>query len=69
MRMVLKYGVFWLSFYSWNKIDLFVDAWRSAGFDAMCDYHRPLTERLLGAGSQAECMVSRPSLLYTGKSS
>ena len=33
MHRVLKYGGFCLSFYGWNKIDLFIDAWRSAGFE------------------------------------
>ncbi len=33
MHRVLKYGSFCLSFYGWNKVDLFMDAWRSAGFD------------------------------------
>ena len=33
MHRVLKYGGFCLSFYGWNKIDLFMDAWRSAGFE------------------------------------
>ena len=33
MHRVLKYGGFCLSFYGWNKVDLFMDAWRSAGFD------------------------------------
>jgi adenine-specific DNA-methyltransferase len=33
MHRVLKYGGFCLSFYGWNKVDLFMDAWRSAGFN------------------------------------
>lgn len=32
MHRVLKYGGFCLSFYGWAKIDLFMDAWRAAGF-------------------------------------
>lgn len=32
MHRVLKYGSFCLSFYGWNKVDVFVDAWRAAGF-------------------------------------
>ena len=32
MHRVLKPGGFCVSFYGWNKVDLFVDAWRSAGF-------------------------------------
>jgi DNA modification methylase len=32
MHRVLKPGGFCASFYGWNKVDLFVDAWRSAGF-------------------------------------
>jgi DNA modification methylase len=33
MHRVLKPGGFCVSFYGWNKVDLFVDAWRSAGFN------------------------------------
>jgi DNA modification methylase len=33
MHRVLKYGRFCLSFYGWNKVDLFMDAWRSGGFN------------------------------------
>ncbi|TIX91615.1 DNA methyltransferase [Rhizobium sp. P44RR-XXIV] len=32
MHRVLKAGGFALSFYGWNKVDLFMDAWRKAGF-------------------------------------
>jgi site-specific DNA-methyltransferase (adenine-specific) len=32
MHRVLKNGGFCVSFYGWNKVDLFVDAWRAAGF-------------------------------------
>ena len=32
MHRVLKPGGFCVSFYGWNKVDLFVDAWRAAGF-------------------------------------
>jgi site-specific DNA-methyltransferase (adenine-specific) len=32
MRRVLKDGGFCVSFYGWNKVDLFMDAWRAAGF-------------------------------------
>jgi len=32
MHRVLKPGGFCISFYGWNKVDLFVDAWRDAGF-------------------------------------
>jgi site-specific DNA-methyltransferase (adenine-specific) len=32
MHRVLKPGGFCVSFYGWNKVDLFVDAWRDAGF-------------------------------------
>jgi site-specific DNA-methyltransferase (adenine-specific) len=32
MHRVLKPGGFCVSFYGWNKVDLFMDAWRSAGF-------------------------------------
>jgi site-specific DNA-methyltransferase (adenine-specific) len=32
MHRVLKPGGFMVSFYGWNKVDLFVDAWREAGF-------------------------------------
>lgn len=32
MHRVLKPGGFCVSFYGWNKVDLFVDAWREAGF-------------------------------------
>lgn len=32
MHRVLKDGGFCVSFYGWNKVDLFVDAWREAGF-------------------------------------
>jgi len=28
----LKSAAFCVSFYGWNKADLFIDAWRSAGF-------------------------------------
>jgi DNA modification methylase len=33
MHRVLKFGGLCLSFYGWNKVDLFMDAWRSAGFN------------------------------------
>jgi DNA modification methylase len=32
MHRVLKDGSFCLSFYGWNKVDLFMRAWRKAGF-------------------------------------
>lgn len=32
MHRVLRPGGFCVSFYGWNKVDLFVDAWRDAGF-------------------------------------
>ncbi len=32
MHRVLKDGSFAVSFYSWTKVDLFMDAWKSAGF-------------------------------------
>ncbi|WP_234395257.1 DNA methyltransferase [Acetobacter papayae] len=32
MHRVLKWGGFAVSFYGWNRIDLFADAWRAAGF-------------------------------------
>lgn len=32
MHRVLKSGGFCISFYGWNKVDLFMNAWRSAGF-------------------------------------
>ena len=32
MHRVLKPDGFCVSFYGWNKVDLFVDAWRAAGF-------------------------------------
>jgi adenine-specific DNA-methyltransferase len=32
MHRILKWGGFAISFYSWNKVDLFVDAWKAAGF-------------------------------------
>lgn len=32
MHRVLKDGGFAVSFYGWNKVDLFMDAWRTAGF-------------------------------------
>lgn len=32
MHRVLKEGGFCVSFYGWNKVDLFMDAWRAAGF-------------------------------------
>lgn len=32
MHRVLKPGGFCVSFYGWNKVDLFMDAWRSASF-------------------------------------
>ena len=32
MHRVLKPGGLCVSFYGWNKVDLFVDAWRAAGF-------------------------------------
>lgn len=35
MHRVLKYGGFCVSFYGWNKVDLFFDAWRSAGFNTV----------------------------------
>jgi DNA modification methylase len=32
MHRILKPGAFCVSFYGWNKADLFFDAWRGAGF-------------------------------------
>jgi adenine-specific DNA-methyltransferase len=32
MHRLLKSAAFCVSFYGWNKADLFIDAWRSAGF-------------------------------------
>ena len=32
MHRVLKDGGFAVSFYGWNKVDLFMDAWKAAGF-------------------------------------
>jgi site-specific DNA-methyltransferase (adenine-specific) len=32
MHRVLKDGGFCVSFYGWNKVDLFMDAWRAVGF-------------------------------------
>lgn len=32
MHQVLKDGGFCVSFYGWNKVDLFMDAWKAAGF-------------------------------------
>lgn len=32
MHRVLKSGAFCVSFYGWNKADLFITAWRAAGF-------------------------------------
>jgi adenine-specific DNA-methyltransferase len=32
MHRLLKPAAFCISFYGWNKADLFIDAWRSAGF-------------------------------------
>ncbi len=32
MHRVLKDGGFYVSFYGWNKIDLFFEAWKEAGF-------------------------------------
>jgi adenine-specific DNA-methyltransferase len=32
MHRLLKAAAFCVSFYGWNKADLFIDAWRSAGF-------------------------------------
>lgn len=32
MHRVLKEGRFCVSFYGWNKVDLFIEAWRAAGF-------------------------------------
>lgn len=32
MHRVLKDGGFCVSFYGWNKVDLFMDAWKTAGF-------------------------------------
>lgn len=32
MHRVLKNGGFCVSFYGWNKVDLFVEAWKAAGF-------------------------------------
>lgn len=35
MHRVLKEGAFCVSFYGWNKIDLFFEAWKEAGFRAV----------------------------------
>ena len=32
MHRLLKSAGFCISFYGWNKADLFIDAWRAAGF-------------------------------------
>jgi|TARA_A100001391_G_scaffold65878_6_gene41533 site-specific DNA-methyltransferase (adenine-specific) len=32
MHRVLKDGGFCISFYGWNKVDVFMDAWKAAGF-------------------------------------
>jgi hypothetical protein len=32
MHRLLKSAAFCISFYGWNKADLFIDAWRAAGF-------------------------------------
>lgn len=32
MHRILKDGGFCVSFYGWNRVDLFMDAWRGAGF-------------------------------------
>src|SRR4051812_38679660 len=32
MHRLLKATAFCISFYGWNKVDLFIDAWRGAGF-------------------------------------
>lgn len=32
MHRLLKPGSFCVSFYGWNKVDVFMDAWRAAGF-------------------------------------
>ena len=32
MHRLLKPGGFAVSFYGWNKVDLFVEAWKAAGF-------------------------------------
>jgi DNA modification methylase len=32
MHRLLKSAAFCVSFYGWNKADLFIDAWRAAGF-------------------------------------
>src|SRR3954465_12312426 len=32
MQRLLKSAAFCVSFYGWNKADLFIDAWRGAGF-------------------------------------
>jgi len=32
MYRLLKNGSFCVSFYGWNKADLFISAWRAAGF-------------------------------------
>ncbi|MCB9942816.1 MAG: DNA methylase [Geminicoccaceae bacterium] len=32
MHRVLKDGGFCVSFYGWNKVDLFIEAWKAAGF-------------------------------------
>jgi site-specific DNA-methyltransferase (adenine-specific) len=32
MHRLLKSAAFWVTFYGWNKADLFIDAWRPAGF-------------------------------------
>lgn len=37
MHRVLKDGGFAVSFYGWNKVDLFMDAWKAAGFRVVGD--------------------------------
>jgi DNA modification methylase len=49
MYRVLKDNRFCLSFYAWNKVDRFVDAWKKAGFHIARPYRLHEEIRLLRA--------------------
>lgn len=55
MHRVLKDGGFAVSFYGWNKVDLFMDAWKAAGFRVVGH----IVFRKVSIRSQHQCRRSR----------
>lgn len=63
MYRLLKPGTFCLSFYGWNKVDVFMDAWRAAGFQPVghlvfCKDYRS-SRRFLGAQHEQAYLLAK----------